>query len=47
MQKIAYDFSEEKGVILLDFQGNMEQFSAVFWYHKFKKMGVGQHGLSV
>lgn len=29
MQKIAYGLAEEKGVILLDFQGNMEQFCCV------------------
>lgn len=33
---------KKKDIILLDFQGNREHFSAVFWSHKLKKMGAGQ-----
>jgi len=46
-KKIGDGLSDEKGVIPLDFQENMEQFSAVFWSPKFNKMGVGQHGLLI
>lgn len=48
-KKIAYGLSEEKDVIPLDFQGNMEQFllCSGLTSLKKKKKGVSQHGLLV
>lgn len=47
IEKQSYGLSEEKGAILLDLDGNTEQFSVVFWSHTFFKKVVGQHGLPI